>query len=137
EGLLSLTVEGPDGDVIAEVNRARPFDTARELKLAVPRPLRLSAAGDANAGTPKRKAQAGDDIPAGAPGKFPADELTVPTLTVVLATDKARFEGHSEMGEFVEAYAKLEQRRASDERTYVLAFAVLLGLTILSAMGVG
>ena len=41
------------------------------------------------------------------------------------------------MAEFVEAYGKLEGRRAADERTYVLAFSALLGVTIVAAIAVG
>ncbi len=118
QGLLSLSVEGADGQVLAQVQRDQPFDENEELQLAVPRPLLLAKSD----GTTENDHDG---------------ELMTPTLTVVLATDKERFEGHSEMGEFVDAYSKLEQRRASDERTYVLAFAALLGLTILSATGVG
>ncbi len=126
--LLSLGVQDVDGTVLAEVERKLPFDDANELQLAIPRPLWVEPE------PPKAKGGSAESTQGAPAGN---DGLEAPTLTVVLATDKARFDGHADMGEFVEAYSKLEQRRAADEQTYVLAFAALLGLTILSAIGVG
>jgi two-component system, NtrC family, nitrogen regulation sensor histidine kinase NtrY len=54
-----------------------------------------------------------------------------------LAADRTRFEAFEKLGEFVAAYSRLEKRREADERSYVLAFAVLLGLTIVVAVVVG
>jgi nitrogen fixation/metabolism regulation signal transduction histidine kinase len=59
------------------------------------------------------------------------------TLMATFATDRARFEQHEAMGRFVAAYAQLEQRRNPDEWSYVAAFAALLGITIVAAVGVG
>jgi nitrogen fixation/metabolism regulation signal transduction histidine kinase len=113
-GVVSLAVEDASGETLAEVARGRPVDPTKEHQLVVPRAL-LVAGGSA-------------DIDGG---------LATPRLVVVLATDKSRFDEREEMAEFVSAYSKLEARRAADEQTYVLAFAALLGMTILSAIGVG
>jgi nitrogen fixation/metabolism regulation signal transduction histidine kinase len=59
------------------------------------------------------------------------------TLLATFATARARFEKFEEMGRFVETYAQVEQRRETDERTYVYAFAALLGITIALAIAVG
>ncbi len=59
------------------------------------------------------------------------------TLEAVFATPRARFEQLEDMGRFVDTYAQVEQRREADERTYVYAFAALLGITIVAAIGVG
>ncbi|HET9958528.1 MAG TPA: ATP-binding protein [Polyangiaceae bacterium] len=58
-------------------------------------------------------------------------------LMAVFATPRDRFDELSEMNQFVDTYRKLEHRREADERSYVLAFAVLLGITIVAAIGVG
>jgi nitrogen fixation/metabolism regulation signal transduction histidine kinase len=58
-------------------------------------------------------------------------------LTAEFATARARFDRLGAMSELVGAYRQLEQRRFQDERTYILAFAVLLGITILLAILVG
>jgi two-component system nitrogen regulation sensor histidine kinase NtrY len=59
------------------------------------------------------------------------------SLLAMFATPRARFEQFEEMGRFVETYAQVERRRETDERTYVYAFAALLGITIALAIGVG
>jgi two-component system, NtrC family, nitrogen regulation sensor histidine kinase NtrY len=58
-------------------------------------------------------------------------------LEAVFATDRARFEELEGMSGFVDAYSQVEQRRETDEQTYVYAFAALLGITIVAAVGVG
>ncbi len=58
-------------------------------------------------------------------------------LEAVFATDRARFEELEEVSRFVDAYSQVEQRRETDEQTYVYAFAALLGITIVAAVGVG
>jgi two-component system nitrogen regulation sensor histidine kinase NtrY len=58
-------------------------------------------------------------------------------LEAVFATDRARFEELEGMSGFVDAYSQVEQRRDTDEQTYVYAFAALLGITIVAAVGVG
>ena len=55
----------------------------------------------------------------------------------MFAAGKAQFDELGEASQFVESYRRIEGRRAADERSYVLAFAALLGLTILLAVGVG
>ena len=101
--LVSVGVE-KDGEVIAEADRGRPLEPARENRLLVPRPL----GGDSEA-----------------------------TLVVVFAAEKARFEQRDEMSRFLDQYATVESRREHDEESYLLAFGLLLGITILAAMGVG
>jgi two-component system nitrogen regulation sensor histidine kinase NtrY len=58
-------------------------------------------------------------------------------LDAVFATERARFEELEDVSRFVDTYAQVEQRREADERTYVYAFAALLGITIVAAVGVG
>jgi nitrogen fixation/metabolism regulation signal transduction histidine kinase len=58
-------------------------------------------------------------------------------LLAVFATDRTRFDQLREVSNFVEAYTQIEGRRDLDERTYVYAFAALLGITIVAAVGVG
>jgi nitrogen fixation/metabolism regulation signal transduction histidine kinase len=66
------------------------------------------------------------------------DEATAGAeLVAVFAADKARFDELAEASQFVESYRRIESRRVADERGYVLAFAALLGVTILLAVGVG
>ena len=60
-----------------------------------------------------------------------------PSLRAVFATDRARLEELEGMGQFIETYRKIEQRRAVDERSYLSAFVVLLGLTVLVAAALG
>jgi nitrogen fixation/metabolism regulation signal transduction histidine kinase len=59
------------------------------------------------------------------------------TLQAVFATNKARFTGLDGMSQFVDTYKQIEQRREADEATYVLAFSLLLGLTVVLAIGLG
>ncbi len=60
------------------------------------------------------------------------------SLEAVFSAPRARFEHQKEeMGHFMETYEQLVQRREADERTYLVAFSVLLGITIIAAVGVG
>jgi two-component system nitrogen regulation sensor histidine kinase NtrY len=59
------------------------------------------------------------------------------TLLATFAAARARFDQFEDMGRFVETYSQVERRRETDERTYVYAFAALLGITIALAIGVG
>jgi nitrogen fixation/metabolism regulation signal transduction histidine kinase len=65
----------------------------------------------------------------------PADGA--PILAALFAASRARFDELSEMSQFVDTYGKIERRRESDERGYVLGFALLLCITIVAAVGVG
>lgn len=58
-------------------------------------------------------------------------------LEAVFATDRSRFEQQEGLSRFVDTYAQIEQRREADERTYVYAFAALLGITIVAAIAMG
>jgi len=113
DNLVSVSLVRGD-DEIESANRGRPVDPARELTLEVRRPLG-EIAGSSEAG-------ADDDSPA---------------LAFVFAADKARYDGLDRMSEFVSAYGKMAARRNEDERAYLLAFAVLLGFSIVLAIGVG
>jgi nitrogen fixation/metabolism regulation signal transduction histidine kinase len=106
--LVSLAVRDPDSKLMGEVKRARPLDPAKENQLEVTRPL--------------------SDVPDG-------DDTN--ELVAVFAADKSHFDELSEMSQFVDTYKQIERRRGADERSYVLAFAALLGITILAAIGVG
>lgn len=105
--LASARVEDADGRVLASVDRGRPVDSAKEYELLVHSPL------------------------AGGESEEPA------VLFTVFTTDRARFERLEHMSQFVDTYAKIAERRKQDDQTYVLAFAVLLGFTIILAIGVG
>jgi two-component system, NtrC family, nitrogen regulation sensor histidine kinase NtrY len=59
------------------------------------------------------------------------------TLEAVFATARARFEQLEDMSRFVDTYTQIAQRRETDEKTYIYAFAALLGITIVAAVGVG
>ena len=59
------------------------------------------------------------------------------SLLAMFATARARFEQFEDMGRFVETYSQVERRRETDERTYVYAFAALLGITIVAAIAMG
>src|SRR6188768_3574872 len=108
--LVSLAVRDADGKLLAEVKRDKPLDPNHENQLEVGKPI-----GD---------------------GDGPeADDL--PQLVAVFAADKSHFDELAEMSQFVDAYKQVEQRRESDERSYVLAFTALLCITIVAAIGVG
>jgi nitrogen fixation/metabolism regulation signal transduction histidine kinase len=59
------------------------------------------------------------------------------SLLATFATARERFEQFEDMGRFVDTYGQVERRRETDERTYVYAFAALLGITIALAIFVG
>ncbi len=119
--LVSLSVSDAAGKRIATVDRKEPLDPAKENKLEVLRPL-------------------GESVPAGEHrGTDPDDEAggDVPTLTAVFAANKARFDELNEMSQFVDTYKKIERERERIEPAFVYMFALLLGITILVAIGVG
>lgn len=96
-----------EDEVIASVDRGKPLDPARENRLRVELPL---DADDAE----------------GAPG-----------LVAVFAAERARFDELETMGQFVNTYKQVASRRREDEKSYIYALALLLGITILAAVGVG
>jgi nitrogen fixation/metabolism regulation signal transduction histidine kinase len=132
-GLVSLSVR--DGErVLASVDRGRPLDPQKENRMEVARALGHNAPD----GTPGARAASSSQPSDVEP--FPSlDDAAAeaPELLAVFGADKARFDELSEASEFVENYHRIERRRAADERGYVLMFAVLLGFTILAAVGVG
>lgn len=143
--LVSLSVR-VDDTALAEVNRGRPLDLRTENRFEVVRSLaepggRKShvapqAPPSAGAPSPSASAPPADDRP-DAPPVEDDEPAAGPELVAVFAADKARFDELAEASQFVENYRRVEGRRVADERGYVLAFAALLGLTILLAVGVG
>jgi len=115
--LVSLVVR-TDDDVLGKADRGRPLDPDKENQLEVRKPLVSPRAGEG--------ADDDDD-----------ERAAEPEIVAVFATDRARFDELNEMSEFVDRYKRLDQLRESHQRGYVLRFTVLLGLTILLAVGVG
>ena len=131
--LVSLTVR--DGDTpLGSVDRGRPLDPRIENRFEVVRSL-LAKQEKAGLSQPKAPSVA-DDRPE-APPVADDEPAAGPELVAVFAADKAQFDELGEASQFVESYRRIERRRAADERSYVLAFSALLGLTILLAVGVG
>jgi len=108
QSLVTLAVRDADGKELGRIEREQPLDPSRENRLEVMRPLVEGADDDEGA-----------------------------MLVAVFAADRARFDELSEMSEFVDTYKKVERRREADEQGYVRGFALLLGITILGAIGVG
>lgn len=106
-GLARLSVRAPDGQELAAADRGRPIDEDQEHQLHVE-----------------------SELPSGEP----AGPLL---LTAQFATSKARFDEFEKLAEFIDAYALLEEGRDTVETTYVLAFAALLGITIVLAVSAG
>jgi two-component system, NtrC family, nitrogen regulation sensor histidine kinase NtrY len=124
--LVSLTVVRGENDELASFDRGKPLDPAKENKLEVTRPL-----SDAEIPT-------GEELPpADPPEGDDAKPPDAPRLIAVFAADKARFEERDEMSQFVAQYERVEQTRDYTERSYVYGFALLLGITMLAAFGVG
>ncbi len=159
--LVSLEVVEESGRILAAKDRGHPVDPKTEKQLTVRRPLAgpsvpepplLDATSETDSPSPSRSKRS---TPAGgteaAESELEALEglleegdpegseqlASTVTLVAVFATDRARFDQLAEMGQFVNTYRKIEQRRESDEQSYVFAFATLLGFTILAAVGVG
>jgi nitrogen fixation/metabolism regulation signal transduction histidine kinase len=84
-----------------------------------------------------RPSASGEPDDVAPPSALDDDEGGGPELLAVFGADKARFDELTEASEFVENYRRIERRREADERGYVKMFAVLLGITILAAVGVG
>jgi two-component system nitrogen regulation sensor histidine kinase NtrY len=106
--LVSMRVVLADGKLLASVDRGRPFDPARENQLEVSNPLAEVADGD-----------------------------DAPELQLVFAADQARFLERDELSQFISTYKVVAARSKDDISGYVLAFTVLLGITIALAVAVG
>jgi two-component system nitrogen regulation sensor histidine kinase NtrY len=130
--LVSLMVRNGER-TLAEVTRGRPLDPRTENRFEVSRSLVEGEPPPAAAGPDAGRAH--DEVEA--PPVGDDETLDGPELVAVFAAQKARFEELSEASQFVETYKRIERRRSADERSYVLAFAALLGITILAAVGVG
>jgi nitrogen fixation/metabolism regulation signal transduction histidine kinase len=132
-GLVSLSVR--DGDhVLAFVDRGTPLDPKKENRMEIARSLGPRAPAEAPRPAPASSSEPEEGAP---PSSVDDDAAEGLELLAVFGADKARFDELSEASEFVENYRRIERRRAADERGYVLMFAVLLGITILAAVGVG
>lgn len=119
--LVSLRVEGCDGQVQRARERGRPVDPSKEKTLAVRRAL---------ARAPGARAELEDC------GERPED---VRLLVATFATPGARFAELEAAQSFAQAYRQLVQdhRKEYLDRSYVNAFAVLLGVTIALAVLAG
>lgn len=109
DGVVSLAVRKGDGSSVAIAVRAKPIDEATEHQFEVMEPL-----------PPWGNGEEGEA-----------------ELVVVFGAPKARFEGLESMSQFVDTYRHVEGRREADERSYVYAFAVLVGITLFCAVWVG
>jgi len=139
--LVSLTVEAGD-EVLATVDRGKPLDPKRENRLRVELPLRAGALDDLPVDDLPADDRAADDVVGddraeedAAPAERAAD--AAPRLIAVFAAERARFDELETMGQFVTTYKQVASRRRDDERSYIYALALLLGITILAAVGVG
>lgn len=112
--IARLEVIDAQGNEVDAAERAVPFDETREVSLVVREEVE-----------PK---------PTSAPGATPAEPFS---LAITLSTSRAPFDEFEQLGEFIEAYASLTKRRAIDEQTYVVAFAVLMLGTIAIAGAIG
>ncbi len=127
ENLVSLSVVDPSGKKLASVDRGRPLDPQKENKLEVTRLLAEPPPGTD-----------GEELtPEDAPAEEEAEESPVPKLVAVFAANKARFDERDEMSQFVADYKRVELVREESEVSYLYAFASLLFITILAAVGVG
>jgi len=132
--LVSLSVR--DGDtVLGSIDRGHALDPRTENRFEVVRSLVRSDDAEPPPRPPAHAAPP-DDRPE-APPVTDDDVATGPELVAVFAADKAEFDELGEASQFVESYRSIERRRTADERSYVLAFAALLAITILLAVGVG
>ncbi len=125
--LVSLEVLDAEGKRLAFADRGRPVDPSKENKLEVVRPL-AEAPAEKLVDDEDPDEELGDEVPQMGP---------VPRLVAVFAAEKARFEELTEMSQFVDTYKQVERRKTMDEQSYVYAFAALLGITIIMAIGVG
>jgi two-component system nitrogen regulation sensor histidine kinase NtrY len=133
--LVSLEVR--DGErVLGSAGRGRPLDPKTENRFEVVRALAASASGPAH-GANLDDAPPRPDEHLEAPRVTDDDTTSGPELVAVFAAQRARFDELGEASQFIESYHRIEKRRAADERSYVLAFSALLGITILAAVGVG
>jgi nitrogen fixation/metabolism regulation signal transduction histidine kinase len=141
-GLVELTVVTREGRTLAGVNRGRPVDETRENELRVERPLvggglpGTAPSTVARGEDSKDPAQAERETARGETGDDD-EEAVGPKLVAVFAEPRARFDELETMSQFVDAYRNVERRREADETAYLYAFAALLGLTMLAAVGVG
>jgi two-component system, NtrC family, nitrogen regulation sensor histidine kinase NtrY len=130
--LVSLSVRN-GGRVLASVDRGRPLDPSKENRMEVVRSL----AGGAPAATPRPRPSRPDESDEAPPPSLDDDLSEGPELLAVFAADKALFDEHSAAVEFVSGYHHIEERRESDQSAFFRMLAVLLGFTILAAVGVG
>lgn len=116
--VVSLRVLDDDKE-LAKADRGRPVDDAKELTLEVHRAL----------GSQAGEATANEEVPDG------------PELVAVFAADRKEMDDldrmRDGMSRFVDQYNLVATRHLGAERATLLAFAALLGITIVGAIGVG
>lgn len=155
---VSFSVVDADGETFASVDRGTPVDPQTEKQLTVRRSLGAEEErepgeesepdgppepppGDPSPELPEEPTEAlpeESQPPAASAGGMPDDLDAAPLeLRAVFATARGPFDEHHEMSRFVDTYRRIEQRREADEQSYVFAFAALLGITILAAIGMG
>ncbi|MDX2053808.1 MAG: ATP-binding protein [Polyangiaceae bacterium] len=146
--LVELSILDAESHVLGHVARPTPLDPLRENALTVVRSLARTSgiAGDnppvATPGNGSPTAASPDDDALTEEEPSGDDAVTESRneglrLVAVFSADKAQFDAFQNMGRFVETYHKIERRRGLDDQSYVYAFATLLGLTIVAAVGVG
>jgi two-component system, NtrC family, nitrogen regulation sensor histidine kinase NtrY len=116
--LVSLRVMDGDRE-LGSADRGRPVDDAKELTLEVHRALGARAADE----SPDAEPEGGVE------------------LIAVFATDRKQMDDldrmRDGMSKFVDQYNVVATRRPGAERATLLAFAALLGMTIIAAIAVG
>jgi two-component system, NtrC family, nitrogen regulation sensor histidine kinase NtrY len=137
--LVSLSVLDETGRPLASRDRGRPLDPAKDYRLEVIRPLAEPGARRGVGTEALPVPEEGHDPEAEDPDSDEEPGLLpdVPRLVAVFAADKARFEALEEMSQFVDTYRKIERQRYDHEAAYLYAFVLLLGITIVAAIGVG
>jgi len=105
--LRALSITSADGEKLAERRADKPIDPARERAFTVRQALGQGEAA--------------------------------PTLVATFGADKTRLQEMDAAQQFAQAYQALAKRQRSDwlEQPYLETFALLLGLTVLLAAGVG
>lgn len=150
--LVSLTVLDEKGALLGTVDRGYALDEKKENKLEVARALSepgsrrgVGAEAESTGAPPPPSATAAEpeeevedpELEDPEAPEAPELEIAGPRLVAVFAADRARFEELQEMSQFVDTYQKFEKQRYEHEAAYLYAFAALLGITIVAAIGVG
>ena len=122
-----------DGALLGRVDRGSPIDPAKENKLEVTRFLAEEPPPPDRAGAEQYEPEDPELVDAEAEPSPPK----AAKLVAVFAAEKARFEELDEMSQFVDSYKRIEQQREEIDSSYLYAFAAVLGITIIAAVGAG